>query len=152
MSPKVKTKYVRLLSEFSDVFVWDYSDLKVYKKDIIQHNIPIKPDHKPFRHKLRRINPKLLRSIEKEVNKLFKAGIIVPIKFSDWILNLVLVRKKIGEIRLCIDFRNLNKVSLTDNYPLPNMDHILQRVVGASRMSLLDVYLGYNQILVNEKD
>jgi len=60
------------------------------------------------------------------------------------------VRKKIGEIRLCIDFRNLNKVSLKDNYPLPKMDQILQRVVGASRMSLLDGYSGYNQILVHE--
>jgi len=76
----------------------------------------------------------------------------VPIIFSDWISNLVPVRKKTDEIRLCIDFRNLNKVSLKDNYPLPKMDHILQRVVGASGMSLLDGYLGYNQILVHEDD
>ena len=83
LSPKVKVKYVRLLSEFSDVFAWDYLDLKVYEKDIIQHTIPIKLDQKPFRQKLRRINLKLLPSIEKEVNRLFKAGIIVPIRFSD---------------------------------------------------------------------
>ena len=62
------------------------------------------------------------------------------------------MRKKTGDIRLCIDFQNLNKASLKDNYPLPRMDHILQRVVGASRMSLLDGYSGYNQILVHEKD
>eukprot|EP00253_Pinus_taeda_P002803 PITA_02803 len=62
------------------------------------------------------------------------------------------MRKKTSEIRLCIDFRNLNKVSLKDNYPLPKMDHILQRVVGTSRMSLLDGYFGYNQILVHEDD
>ena len=85
LSPEVKEKYVKLLSEFSDVFAWDYSDLKVYDKNIIQHTIPIKPDQKPFRQKLRRINPKLLPSIEKEVNRLYKAGIIVPIIFSDWI-------------------------------------------------------------------
>ena len=80
---------------------------------------------------------------------MYKAGIIVPIRFSDWISNLVLVCKKTGEIRLCIDFRNLNKASLKDNYPLPKMDHILQRVVGVSRMSLLDGYSRYNQILVH---
>jgi len=51
---------------------------------------------------------------------------------------------------LCIDFWNLNKVSLKENYPLLKMDHILQRVVGASRMSLLDGYSGYDQILVHE--
>ena len=69
--------------EFSDVFAWDYSDLKVYEKNIIQHTIPIKLDQKPFRQNMRRINPKLLPSIEKEVNILYKAGIIVPIRFSD---------------------------------------------------------------------
>eukprot|EP00253_Pinus_taeda_P025078 PITA_25078 len=98
LSPEVKTKYVRLLSEFSDVFAWDYSDLKVYDKDIIQHTIPIKPNQKLFRQKLRRINPKLMPSIE-----LFKASIIVPIIFSDWILNLVPIRKKTREIRLCVN-------------------------------------------------
>ena len=109
LSPEVKAKYVKLLSEFSDVFAWDYSDLKVYDKNIIQHTIPIKLDQKHFRQKLRRINPKLLPSIEKEVNRLFKVGIIVPIRFSYWISNLVPIQKKTGEIRLCIDFWNLNK-------------------------------------------
>ena len=70
LSPEVKKKYVKFLSKFSDVFSWDYSYLKVYDKNIIQHTIPIKLDHKPFRQKLRRINPKLLPSIEKEVNRL----------------------------------------------------------------------------------
>ena len=53
---------------------------------------------------------------------------------------------------MCVDFRNLNKVSLKDNYPLPKMDHILQRVVGSSRISLLDGFSGYNQILLQEED
>ena len=48
--------------------------------------------------------------------------------------------------------RNVNKVSLKDNYPLPKMDHILQRVVGSSRISLLDGFSGYNQILVHPDD
>eukprot|EP00253_Pinus_taeda_P025553 PITA_25553 len=152
LPPKVKHQYIRLLSSFSNVFAWDYSDLRTYDTSIIQHTIPIKPNQNPFRQKLRRINPKLLPLIEKEVNRLYKSGIIVPIQFFDWISNLVPVRKKTGEIRLCIDFRNLNKVSLKDNYLLPKMDHILQRVVGASRMSLLDGYSGYNQILVHEGD
>jgi len=124
--PKTKDKYISLMASFADVFAWDYSDLKAYDTNIIQHTIPIKPNQKPFRQKLRRINPKLLPSIEKEVNRLYKLGIIVPIRFSDWIYNLVPVRKKTGEIHLCIDFINLNKVSLKENYPLPKMDHILQ--------------------------
>jgi len=123
--PKIKDKYISLMASFVDVFAWDYSDLKTYDTNIIKHTIPIKPNQKPFRQKLRRINPKFLPSIKKEVNRLYKSGIIVPIRFSDWISNLVPIRKKTSEICLCIDFRNLNKVSLKDNYSLPKMELIL---------------------------
>lgn len=78
-----------------------------------------------------------------------EAKIIAPIRFLEWISNLVPTRKKTREIRLCVDLRNLNKVSLKDHYPLPKMDYILQRVVGASRISLLDGFSGFNQILVH---
>jgi hypothetical protein len=126
--------------------------LKAYDTSIIQHRIPIKEDQKPFRQKLRRINPKFLPLIEKEIKKMYDAKIIVPLRFSKWVSNLVPTCKKTGEIRLCIDFQNLNTVSLKDNYPLPKMDHILQRVVGSSRISLLDGFSGYNQALVRLDD
>jgi hypothetical protein len=83
---------------------------------------------------------------------MYDAKIIVPLRFSKWVSNLVPTRNRTGEIRLCIDFRNLNKVSLKDNYPLPKKDHILQKVVGASRISLLDGFFGYNQFLVHPND
>lgn len=117
LPPKTKDKYISLMATFAYVFAWDYSYLKTYDTNIIQHTIPIKPNQKPFTQKMRRINPKLLPSIEKEVNRLYKSGIIVPIRFLVWISNLVPVRKRTGEIYLCIDFRNLNKVTLKDNYP-----------------------------------
>ena len=72
----------------------------------------------------------MLPVIEKEVKKLLDAKIIIPLRYSTWVANLVPVRKKNGEIRLCVDFRNLNRSSLKDNYPLPNIDKILQRWVG----------------------
>lgn len=124
----------------------------MYDKNIIQHTIPVKPDQNPFRQKLRSTNPKFLPSIEKGVNRVYKYGILVPICFSEWMSNLAPVRKKTGEVFLCIDFKNLSKVSLKDNYPMPKMNHILQRVVGSSRMSFLDGYSGYNQILVHKDD
>jgi hypothetical protein len=140
------------MKEFPDVFSWSYEDLKVYDTNIIQHVIPIRDDQKPFKHKLRRINPLLLPLIEKEVRKFFDAKIIVSLRFSKWLANLVPVRKKSGEIRLCVDFRNLNRVSLKDNYPLPKMDYILQKVVGSQKMSMLDGFSGYNQIMVHPDD
>jgi ribonuclease HI len=152
LPPEQKLKYIELFKEFSDVFAWGYEDLKAYDTSIIQHRIPIKENQKPFRQKLRRINPKLLPLIEKEIKKMYDAKIIVPLRFSKWVSNLVPTCKKTGEIRLCIDFRNLNKASLKDNYPLPKMDHLLQRVVGSSLISLLDGFSGYNQVLVHPDD
>ena len=69
--------------------------------------------------------------VEKEIKKMYDARIIVPLRYSEWVSNLVSMRKKTSEIRLCIVFRNLNKASLKHNYHLPKMDHILQRVVGS---------------------
>jgi hypothetical protein len=68
------------------------------------------------------------------------------------VANLVPIRKKSGEIRLCVDFRNLNRSSRKYNYPLPNMEHILQKVTGASRISMIDGFYGYNQISIMPED
>jgi hypothetical protein len=67
----------------------------------------------------------LLSVMEREVKKLLDAQIIIPLRYSEWVGNLVPMRKKSGEIRLCVDFRNLNRSSKKDKYPLPNMEHIL---------------------------
>jgi hypothetical protein len=93
-----------------------------------------------------------LSLIEKEVKKLFEDKIIVSLRFSKWAANLVSVRKKSSEIRLCVDFCNLNKVSLKDHYLLPKMDYILQKVVGSQKMSMIYGFSGYNQILVHLDD
>ena len=90
----------------------------------------------------------LLALIEKEIRKLFNYKIIVTIHFSKLVANLVPVRKKNGEIRLCVDFINLNNLYLKDNYPLPKLDHILHKFVGAEMISIMDVFFGYKKIKV----
>ena len=69
-----------------------------------------------------------------------------------WVTNLVPIRKKNRELRLCVDFKNLNKASKKDNYPLPSLDEVLQVINGAQMMKFMDGYLGYNQIIVEEED
>ena len=69
-----------------------------------------------------------------------------------WASNLVPVRKTTSQIRLCVDFRALNRESVKDHFPLPNMEMILQQVVGSQMMSLLDGLSGYNQIKVKRTD
>ena len=90
--------------------------------------------------------------MEREVKKLLHAQIIVPLRYLEWVANLVLVRKKNGEIRRCVDFRNLNRSSRKDNYPLPKMEHILQKVTGESRISMIDGFSDYNQISILPED
>jgi hypothetical protein len=119
---------------------------------MIQHKIPLKPGSKPVKQKFRQFNPLLLPIIEKVLKRLLEEKIIVPLRYSEWVSNLVPVRKKNREIRLYVDFRNLNMCSLKDNYPLPKMGYILQRVFGAKRISMLHGYPGYNQISVMEED
>lgn len=68
------------------------------------------------------------------------------------VANLVLVRKKNGEIRLCVYFRDLNKASLKDHHPLPFMEEILSKVSCSQRFSFLDGFSSYNQVLVQELD
>jgi len=147
-----RDEYVGLLREFVDVFTWTYGDLKTYDTSVIEHKIMLKREAKPFRQKLRQINPMLLPIMEREVKKLLQAQIIVPLRYSEWVANLVPVRKNNGEIRLYVAFRNLTRSSRKDNYPLPKMEHILQRVTGASRMSMIDGFSGYNQISILPED
>ena len=80
------------------------------------------------------------------------AKIIFKVRHLEWVSNLVPVRKKSGEIRLCVDFRNLNRASDKDNYPLSPMEQILQMVSGSELFSLLDGFSSYNQVLVVEEE
>jgi hypothetical protein len=150
-SEKERKELINLVHEYRDVFAFTYDELKAYREDVIQHTIPLKEDTKPFRQKLRQINPKLAPLVQKELQKMLAAGIIAPTRHSSWCSNLVVVRKKNGGIRLCIDFRNLNLACIKDNYPLPNMETLLQRVTGSKIMSMLDGFSGYNQVLVKKK-
>jgi hypothetical protein len=89
-----RVEYMKLLREFTDVFEWTYGDLKMYETSVIEHKIPLKEEARPFRQKLRQINPMLLPVMEKEVKRLLDAQIIVPLRYSEWVANLVPVRKK----------------------------------------------------------
>jgi hypothetical protein len=115
LSREQRDEYAKMIKEFVDVFTWTYEDLRTYYTNEIENKIPLKEEVKPFRQKLRQINPMLLPIMEREVKKLLDTRIIVPLRYSEWVANLVPERKKNGEITLCVDFRNLNKSSKKDN-------------------------------------
>jgi hypothetical protein len=127
-----KEKIRKLVIEYKGVFAWSYDVLKSYKEDIIQHTVPILPESKPIRKKLRMTNPKLPPTIKKELQKLLNIRIITPTRHTIWLSNPVMVRKKMSLIRLCVNFKNLNKSCIKDNYPLPYMEMLLQRITGSN--------------------
>lgn len=82
-----KQIYLDLFNEYMDVSVWSYDDLKTFDPSVIQHKIPLKAGVKPYKQKLRYVNPFLLPSIEKEVKKLLHANINLPLRYSYWVAN-----------------------------------------------------------------
>jgi hypothetical protein len=81
------------LKEFSDLFAWKYEDLNTYDTRIIDQKIPFKDNKKHFRKKLKQSNPMLLTIMEREVKKSLDAQIIISLRYSNWIGNLVPVKK-----------------------------------------------------------
>jgi hypothetical protein len=83
---------------------------------------------------------------------MLEVDIIAQTRHASWCSNLLVARKKKGKIRLCIDFRNLNIACTKDNYPLPKIETLLQRVTGSGMISMLDGFSGYNQIKLKAED
>jgi hypothetical protein len=126
-----KLMFTKLLGEFQDVFSWSCEDLCGFDPALIQHDIPIKEGIKLVRKKQRPINPTIEATIRKELEKLLKAGIIFPIKYSKCVSNLVPIWKQTRQIILCVDFHALNRAIIKYHFPLPNMEIILQQVAGS---------------------
>jgi hypothetical protein len=113
---------------------------------IIVHEIKTYPGVKPVRQKLRPVHPKKTAAIKAEVEKLLKSGFIYPVPLTEWVSNIVLVAKKQGTIRVCVDYRDLNKACPKDNYPTPFIDQIIDNCAGNVIFSFMDGFSGYNQI------
>ncbi|KAG8488615.1 hypothetical protein CXB51_016573 [Gossypium anomalum] len=120
--------------------------------DIVVHRLPIKEECRPIQQKLRRMRPDVLLKIKEEVKKQFDAGFLQVVKHSEWVANIVPVPKKDGKVRMCVDYRDLNKASPKDNFPLPHIDTLVNNTAGYSLFSFMDGFSGYNQIKMHPED
>ena len=84
--------------------------------------------------------------------KLLAAGFIKEVYHSEWLANPVLVRKKSGKWRMCVDYTGLNKACLKDPFPLPRIDQVVHLTSGCKTLCFLDAYSGYHQIMMKESD
>ncbi|XP_022764236.1 uncharacterized protein LOC111309440 [Durio zibethinus] len=141
-----------LLREFVDIFAWSYQDMPGLSTEIVEHRLPLKPECKPVQQKLRRMKPEMLLKIKEEVKKQFDAGFLQVAKYPEWVANIVPVPKKDGKVRMCVDYRDLNKASPKDNFPLPHIDTLVDNTAKHSIFSFMDGFSGYNQIKMAADD
>ena len=78
-----------------DVLAWRFEDLRTYDTSIIEYKIPLNPRTNHFKHNLRYTNPIFLLIIEKEIRKLLDAKTIIPLRYHEWVVNIVLVKKRV---------------------------------------------------------
>ena len=119
---------------------------------IVEHEICTYLDTKHVRQKLRPVNPKKATTVKVEVGKLLKVGFIYPISLMEWVSNPVLIDKKQRTIRVCTEFKYLNKAYPKDKYPMPFIDQIIDACARSEVFSFMDGFSGYNQIQIKPED
>ncbi|KAA0055957.1 uncharacterized protein E6C27_scaffold319G00830 [Cucumis melo var. makuwa] len=146
LSSEEEGKYMSLLTEYKDIFAWSYKEMPRLDPKVAVHLLAIKPGYRPIKQAQRRFRPELIPQIEVEVNKLIEAGFIREVKYPTWIANIVPVRKKNGQLRVCVDFRDLNNACPKDDFPLPITEIMVDATTGHEALSFMDGSSGYNQI------
>jgi hypothetical protein len=147
-----KEKLISCLSRNKDVFTWSALDLVGVSHIVIEHSLGIDPSVCPKKQRLCKMSDEKTEAAKAEVHRLLEANFIEPIAYPTWLANVVMVQKKSGKWRMCIDFTSLNKACPKDNFPLPRIDKIVDSAAGCEVMSLLDCFFGYHQIYMKEED
>ncbi|XP_020082008.1 uncharacterized protein LOC109705667 [Ananas comosus] len=141
-----------LLMEYKDFFAWTYKEMPGLDPSVAVHKLAISPDVAPVKQAPRRTRVDLEEQIITETKKLIEAGFIREEKYADWITSIVPVKKKNGQIRICVDFRDLNKACPKDDFPLPVTELMIDNTSSYEMFSFMDGSSGYNQIKMAPED
>jgi len=137
-----------LLRQYSSVFSRGEGDLG--RATTVMHKIDTGTS-RPFRQALRRQPISLQTEVDKQLRQMEDQGIIYPSQ-SEWSSNIVVVRKKDGSLRCCVDYRQLNERTVKDTYPLPRIDDCLDTLAGSKLFSTFDLRSGYYQVAMDPAD
>ena len=148
LSREQQSRFIDLIYDNKEVFSLYDGDLGFC--DALKHSIPTTTD-KPVYLPHRQIPVQLQQEVRKCLESWLKQGIIRPSK-SPYASQVVIVRKKSGEIRLCVDFRKLNAISIRESFPLPRIEEALQAVQAAVWFTSFDLAQGYLQMAMEEAD
>ena len=146
-TPELAWKFEHMLMEYHDIFLLDKNEIGC--TDGAQHIIELL-DEEPFKEKFQRIAPPLLDEVQEHLQEMLDGGAIWPSQ-SPWCNAMVLVQKKDGGLRFCIDFRRLNAETKKDSYPLLRMQETMESMVGAWFFSRMDLKSGFWQVKMAEK-
>ena len=108
--------------------------------EFICHHLNVNPLIAPKKQLIRRPSKEHAEAVREEVVKLKQAGAIKEVFYPEWLANTVVVKKKSGKWRVCVDFMDLNKACLKDPFPMPKIDQLVDATVGHPRMSFLDAF------------
>lgn len=144
LSDKETREIKTLIDEFADIFSKNSDDIG--KTDFI-HKIKL-TDENPFKSRAYRIPQAQKKIVEDEIEKMLRTGVIKKSN-SPWSSPVVLVKKKDGSIRFCVDYRKLNSKTIKDNYPMPYIDETLEGFIGKTHFSSIDLISGYWQFLMD---
>ena len=138
-----------LLKEYHDIFSLEKRDMG--HTNATKHKIVLKdPDTPPFKDRFCRILPPQLDEVREHLKLMLDVGVIQPSN-SPWCNAVVLVRKKDGSLRFCIDFRKLNSLTVKDSHPLPRICETLESLTGAAHYSTFDMNSGFWQVPMDEE-
>src|SRR5207237_729894 len=121
-------------------------------REVIEHCLNIKEVAKPIKQHLRRFAQDRKEAIRDELMKLTAANFIREVYHPDWLANPVLVKKKNGKWRICIDYTDLNKACPKDPFGLPRTDQVVDYITGYKLLCFLDAYSGYHQVSLAESN
>ena len=115
------------------------------------HHLSLRKGVSPKKQPQRCFRPELVLEIESEVNKLIEAGFIREVKYLPWIANIVPVRKKNRQLRICIDFRHLNSTCLKDDFRLPITELMIDSTMGHETLSFMECTARNNLIQMTQE-
>lgn len=136
-----------LINAYTDIF--SRGDDDVGHTDRVQHRIDL-TDERPFKQRYRRIPPAMYDEVKSHLRQLMSNGIIRP-SHSPYASNVVLVKKKDGSLRLCVDYRQLNNITKKDSYAIPRIEELLECLAGSKFFSVVDMKSGYYQVEIKEE-
>ena len=152
LDPVLREEMIALLKEYRDCFAWDYTEMPGLDRSIVEHRLPLKKGFRPFQQPARQMKAEVLEEVKKEIEKMLDAGFIRPCRYAEWISSVVPVQKKDGRWRVCVDFRDLNRATPKDEYPMPVAETLINAAAGHKMMSFMDGNAGYNQIFMAPED